>query len=202
MTVLPAPWDLIAPVAVLAGLYVGFWLIAKDGWKMQQEQTTVAGLVEPPDLGRYIAWLYDDTPQPDGAMIMHHGLYVASEQPRLQGWSVTPRGFEKRPVVVFNARTSYDRVADTWEGLWTADEVDALRAMVARHADIEREWNGAGAPSVSFQLARPSAGPVGNLVETYLAGCPEHSTVFCSSRGCDWWPRGRGLARTPERTAA
>lgn len=147
-----------------------------------------------------LAWLYD-TPQPDGAILQHHG---ASLPPVGNRWfRFIPSGWGGRVVVVVDV-AKVEWIDNGPNDLATPanplepDELDWLTCELAvLGVEVVHTWNGHPAITGSLALARPAHPSLLAAVERYRAGCPEHSGPLCSWGGCPWYGDGNALVVMP-----
>ena len=141
-----------------------------------------------------LAWLYD-TPQPDDAILQHHGVTAPEfDNRRLR---FIPTGWNGHVVIVL------DVAHWTWlphgEGIAShtlADgELHRLAALLGSlDHKVAHSWNGTqGLVTGSLALARPAHPTLRAAVARYCAGCPEHGTVFCN----EWYRAGHARITQP-----
>jgi hypothetical protein len=142
-----------------------------------------------PTLAAGLCWLYD-TEQPSDATIQHHGAGLPSVANRRLRFC--PQGWEGHPVVVIDvAHVEWDGPYLPAKNPLAAGELDAVATLIAETASpVVGIWNGHPAITGSVALSRPAHPTLVGAVNRYRAGCPEHSTVFCTSEGCTWYRAG------------
>lgn len=156
-----------------------------------------------PDLvavvARMLAWLYE-TPQPDGAMMQHHGRALGAVVGSVGGAplgrirvNATPAGVEDSVVVVVDAHRR-----DLGAGVAACVDAAFARWEVA----VVDTWNGATPGSRdyvtgSWRLAERAHPSLLAAVDAYRAGCPTHRSVFCDDDGCGWFRDGAALLVGP-----
>lgn len=152
-----------------------------------------------PAMKRAVDWM--DILQPDGAVISHHGLYLA-DNPLLQSHELRVQfchvGFQHMPVFIFGRPAVYEDEATRPHcpiiNRFDEPEIDALRLTVLRTAPTDCDWNGLGLNTFSVLIETPPGAGAMQLSRAYGANCPEHKQHFC----CNWVERGYKLAHLPE----
>ncbi|WP_435111613.1 hypothetical protein [Nocardiopsis synnemataformans] len=145
-----------------------------------------------------LRWLYD-TPQPDGAILQHHGegLYLPDANRSL---AFIPAGWDGKVVIVVNvARAGWkpERNELTPAHMIGPTEIDEVTAMLADlGARVVHTWNGHPSDTGSLALERPAHPTLLAAVNRYRKGCPDHpeKSVFCK---CGWYERGNKKVAVP-----
>ena len=145
------------------------------------------------------AWIRDETPHPDGALIHHLGLLSPITLARPMGGPVgvrlCPDGFADRAIWILDFSPTYRSDGDVGiSNPFTRSECSQLLEVVERIDPVIRTWNGVGYSTFSISVA-PATEAIRALVEQYRTGCERHGgSVFC---GCGWFGRGFAKARIP-----
>jgi hypothetical protein len=146
-------------------------------------------------LQRGLRWLYN-TPQPDGAVLSHHGVILRTPVEN-RNIRLIPLPDGSGPIVVLEvARVRYDPEDGTPTNPLAPGELEAFAgALTDLGHEVIATWNGHPGASGSARLARPAHPTLTAAVGHYLAGCPEHpeKSVFC----CCGWLRS-DLVRRPD----
>lgn len=139
-----------------------------------------------------LRWLYD-TPQPDTAILQHHGQALASVGNR--HLTFVPVGWAGRVVIVLNV-TRID-VGERWPARnpLRPDELDHLADLLDGMGEtVLSRWNGHPHFNGSIALARRAHPTLAAAVQRYHAGCPAHGgSVFCR---CPWYANGYATVTT------
>lgn len=133
-----------------------------------------------------LRWLYD-TPQPDTAILHHHGQRLPSVGNRHLDF--TPVGWAGRVIIVLSV--SHVDLGERWPARnpLRTDELDQLADLLDGMGEtVVHRWNGNPHISGSIALARRAHPTLDAAVRRYHAGCPDHGgSVFCR---CSWYSTG------------
>ena len=161
-------------------------------------------------LEQAMKWVYKPPEFPDGALMMHHGVYcpeiVELPNGRRLKLSINQNGYKGLPFVLAEiAEKEYVGGGGIGNAL-TAEDMEQVLAAVGEAAgkfgaQVADHWNGEGTEMASVQLSVPCDPSLVAIVNTYRMGCQRHGeehdrgSVFC---GCGWYSEGRMLVRGPD----
>ena len=137
-----------------------------------------------------LRWVYD-TPQPNTAILQHHGQSLHSVGNR--HLTFTPVGWTDHVVIVLNV--THVEVGERRPTTpLRPGELDQLADLLDGMGEtVVNRWNGHPGTSGSLALSRRAHPTLAAAVKRYHAGCPEHRSVFCR---CPWYGTGYSTVTT------